>query len=455
MRLCRLLTLLLLATLVLAACGDDDDTTAASGTAPPEDSSSSTAASDDGAAASVDGAAATSYPLEIDSCGFTSTLEAPPERIVVYYDLVEPLLAWGLGDKIVGWHTYNSTSLYPGMNELMAELDITGEPWPRETLTALEPDLVITASAWAFNTEAGFLSREDLADAGAATYIPASLCAQDRADATDEEKAALSNRGFDDMIAELADLGVIVDRQAEAAALIEELTDKMDEVEAAIGDVEPVRTAVLAVDGTGETIWGVYVGGSNEDYITRAGGVNPFRDPAEQFKALSIEELTRVPLDVLLIDSDGTEERNQTALAMFPTWPAFENGRVGNVPGLVTSSLGTPWTVEQLAQLLHPSDGAETLAATPASDLTRGRLVAASATLPEVYVVDLDTFSVSTLPSRLRMQSSRAQGGLVRTAGWCTTSTIALRSWTSGSSSPVTEPTIISTRLIPRSTRSL
>ena len=382
MRLRRLLALLLPALLLLAACGGDDDTTAASGTAPsasdtaPSEDSSSAASSPDGgatattaasgtapsadsssaASSSDEGAAATSYPLVIESCGFTSTLDAPPERIVVYYDLVEPLLAWGLGDKIVGWHTYNSTSLYPGMNELMAELDITGEPWPRETLTALEPDLVITASAWAFNTEAGFLSREELAEAGAATYIPASLCAQDRADATDEEKVALSNRGFDDMIAELADLGAIVDKQAEAAALIDELTTKMDEVEAAIGDVEPVRTAVLAVDSTGETIWGVYVGGSNEDYITRAGGVNPFRDPAEQFKSLSIEELTNVPLDVLLIDSDGTEERNQTALATFPTWPAFENGRVGNVPGLVTSSLGTPWTVEQLAKLLHPSE---------------------------------------------------------------------------------------------------
>ena len=353
MRLHRLLALLLLATLLMAACGDDDDAPAASGTAPSEDSSSDGVSSGDGAAA-ADGTG-TIYPLEIDSCGFTSTLEAPPERIVVYYDLVEPLLLWGLGDKIVGWHTYNATSLYPGMNELMAELDITAEPWPRETLTALEPDLVITASWWSFNTEAGFLSREELAEAGTATYIPASLCAQDRADATEEEVAALSNRGFDDMIAELIDLGVIVDKQAEAADLVEELTTKMDEVEAAIGDVEPVRTAVLAVDSTGETIWGVYVGGSNEDYITRAGGVNPFRDPTEQFKGLSIEELTNVPLDVLLIDSDGTEERNQIALAKFPTWPAFENGRVGNIPGLVTSSLGTPWTVERLAELLHPS----------------------------------------------------------------------------------------------------
>ena len=353
-RIARTTVAILVLLLVAAACGGDEasDTTAATaaataapGTTPSEDSGSGVSSSDDGDTA-------TTYPLEIESCGFTSTLEAPPERIVVYYDLVEPLLAWGLGDKIVGWHTYNATSLYPGMNELMAELEITAEPWPRETLTALEPDLVITASWWSFNSEAGFLTREELADAGVATYIPASLCAQDRADATAEEIVTLSNRGFDDMIAELADLGVIVDKQAEAAALIDELTTKMDQVEAAIGDVEPVRTAVLAVDGTGETIWGVYVGGSNEDYITRAGGVNPFRDPTQQFKALSIEELTNVPLDVLLIDSDGTEERNQTALAMFPTWPAFENGRVGNVPGLVTSSLGTPWTVERLAVLL-------------------------------------------------------------------------------------------------------
>ena len=190
-RIARTAVAILALLLVAAACGGGDasDTTAAttaSGTTPSEDSSSGGSVSDDGATATV-------YPLEIESCGFTSTLEAPPERIVVYYDLVEPLLAWGLGDKIVGWHTYNATSLYPGMNELMAELEITAEPWPRETLTALEPDLVITASWWSFNSEAGFLTREELADAGAATYIPASLCAQDRADAAAEEIATLSN----------------------------------------------------------------------------------------------------------------------------------------------------------------------------------------------------------------------------------------------------------------------
>ena len=47
-----------------------------------------------------------------------------------------------------------------------------------------------------------------------------------------------------------------------------------------------------------------------------------------------------------------------------------------------------------------------------ASDLTRGRLVAASATLPEVYVVDLDTFSVSTLPAAAANGILQGTGGI-------------------------------------------
>ena len=47
-----------------------------------------------------------------------------------------------------------------------------------------------------------------------------------------------------------------------------------------------------------------------------------------------------------------------------------------------------------------------------ASGLTRGRLVAASATLPEVYVVDLDTFEVSTLPVEAASGILQGTGGM-------------------------------------------
>ncbi len=47
-----------------------------------------------------------------------------------------------------------------------------------------------------------------------------------------------------------------------------------------------------------------------------------------------------------------------------------------------------------------------------ALDLTRGSLVAASATLPEVYVVDLDTFAVSTLPAAAANGILQGTGGM-------------------------------------------
>lgn len=321
---------------ITAACGDSEDS------------------ADDSAATASAAAAGTTYPLTIESCGLTSTLEAAPQRIVVNYDLIEPLLEWGLGDRVVGWHAYNVTSPYPGMTEKLAELEVIPEPLSREALTALNPDLVISSSAGVFNADAGYLTREELHETGVATYIPASLCAQDNPNASADEQATLSLRGYDDLVGELAALGEIVDRQAEAEAMAGELTERMAAAEAIAAGLDPVQTAVIAADPTGDTIYGVYTGGMQEDYITRAGGVNPFRDEAVQFKELSVEELTATPLDVLLIDSEGDEGRDAKVLDLFPTWPAAQDERVGTISGIVTSSIGGPWVVEELAALLHP-----------------------------------------------------------------------------------------------------
>jgi ABC-type Fe3+-hydroxamate transport system substrate-binding protein len=145
-------------------------------------------------------------------------------------------------------------------------------------------------------------------------------------------------------------LGEIVDRQAEAQDLVDVLSTEMALLEDAVEGREPVQTAVFSYYA-GE-LGGVYVGGVAEDYIVRAGGVNPHRDPEAQFKSLSVEELTVTPLDVVLVDS-ADEGVSEAVLDLFPTWPAADNGRAAFIPGMF-SSISAPYVVRDLIEVLHP-----------------------------------------------------------------------------------------------------
>ncbi|MEM6645001.1 MAG: ABC transporter substrate-binding protein [Bacteroidota bacterium] len=349
----RLLVLLTALTVLLGACTD----TSRSGT----DASATPASAGGGVTESPRGenaGTATAYPLTIETCGVRSTLNGPPERILVYYGFAEPLLLWGLGDAIDALVSFDPTSSYPGMDTLYTGLTITKQQFSREVLIAMGPDLVISSSDYAFNAEAGFLTREELSDAGIATWIPESLCALDKADPTPEEAEALAARDFDEVLADLAVLGIIVDRQAEAVRLVAEMEAKMAAVEARVAGRDPVRVAIVTADRDGSRVTGVYTGGINEDIIRRAGGVNPFATPESgQYTSLSMEQLTVTPLDVLLTDIGLEPGGEALLLRQFPTWPAAKDGRIGYIPGIVGNDPGLPWAAEQLARLLYPDLG--------------------------------------------------------------------------------------------------
>ncbi|MEM8902887.1 MAG: ABC transporter substrate-binding protein [Actinomycetota bacterium] len=350
-----------------AACSDDDsgsgdgepDAALASATEPASASglaSEPAEASGSASEPAEDEGMRTTYPLTFETCGVESTLDGPPESIVLYYDYGAPLLLWGLGDTIESFVTFQLDTGYPGLTEAdYADLPITTEQPSREAIIDLSPDLILTASDFAWNEEAGFLSREDLNEAGIATWLPESLCAQDKSDPTPEEAERLENRGFDDVIAEFLELGVIVDRQAEAEALAAEMEGKMAEVEARVPDGEPVSVAIITGPADGSDATGVYTGGVNEDVLERIGGLNPFRsDDRGQFTTISVEELTITPLDVVLTDGVLDPGGDENFLGLFPTWPASEDGRIFHQDGLVSSGPGLPWAAERAFERLYP-----------------------------------------------------------------------------------------------------
>ncbi|MEM6289331.1 MAG: ABC transporter substrate-binding protein [Bacteroidota bacterium] len=353
----RLVAVIAALMICAAACGDDDSSSDDDASSDTASASASASAPADDDAGGDDGDMATTYPLTIETCGVSSTLDGPPESILVYYSWEEPLLLWGLGDAIDLFVSFGADSAYPGVNEMYADLEITTEQPGREALTAMAPDLILTASDFAFNEEAGFLSREDVHELGIATWLPQSLCAQDKADPPADEAEALRNRDFDQVVADIVELGEIVDRQAEAEELAAEMETKMAEVEARVPEGDPVPVALLSATADGAEIFGVYTGGVNEDIIRRAGGVNPFRtDDTGQFESLSVEELTVNPLQAVLVDLPPDPGGDETLLAQFPTWPASETGSFGYIPSILGGP-GAPWAAEQLVELLYPDAG--------------------------------------------------------------------------------------------------
>ncbi|GIJ00281.1 iron complex transport system substrate-binding protein [Sediminihabitans luteus] len=154
------LALLAVGALTLSACSDD---------AAPADTASTSSAST---------SAGTSYPLTLDNCGFETTIDAAPQRVVtIKSSTTEMMLALGLGDRIVG-------SAFPDgplPDDLAADAPETvttpmSDKVPgAEAVYALEPDLVF--AGWESNlTGDGAGERDTYEKVGVATYVAPSAC---------------------------------------------------------------------------------------------------------------------------------------------------------------------------------------------------------------------------------------------------------------------------------------
>jgi iron complex transport system substrate-binding protein len=167
----------------------------------------------------------TAYPLTLDNCGTDVTIEAAPERVVtVKSSTAEMLLALGLGDRIVGSAFLDG----PVPDSLAAAADGTAvaEPFSDEVPGAeatlgLEPDLVY--AGWESNlTAEGAGDRETLATLGVASYVSPAAC---------KEAGYMPNPlTFDDVFAEITQVGEIFDAADAADALVAEQRETLESV---------------------------------------------------------------------------------------------------------------------------------------------------------------------------------------------------------------------------------
>jgi iron complex transport system substrate-binding protein len=153
-------------------------------------------------------AADSEFPLDLTSCGFTSTLAEPPSRVVVAEpNMAGTMVALGLSDYVIQAGQVSKGVEDPTLQAGVLALPLAKDFPSREILTSLDPDFVIAPSAGYFSPDYGFATREELKEAGIATWLPSVFCAQDNPDASDAEKQTLLASSAEDWFTIFADLG--------------------------------------------------------------------------------------------------------------------------------------------------------------------------------------------------------------------------------------------------------
>ena len=204
--------------------------------------------------------AQTAYPLTLDNCGVQVTLPAAPQRVVtIKSTATEMLLALGLGDRIVGVGFQDSPAPEP-WTAAAAALPVLSDKLPsQEVVLEVEPDFIY--GGWESNFAAdGAGERPTLAELDIATYVSPAACRSIK-------PAKLT---FDDVFAQIGEMGTIFDAAPASEALIAEQ-------KAALAAVSPDARGLTA-------LW--YSSGTKAPYVGAGSGA-----PQMMLEALGLENI--------------------------------------------------------------------------------------------------------------------------------------------------------------------
>jgi len=247
--------------------------------------------------------AATSYPLTVQNCGVSVTLDKAPERVVtIKSTTTELLLSMGLGKRIVGVGFQDG----PLPAELAATpLNVLSDKLPsQEVVLETEPDFIY--GGWESNFAAdGAGERATLSQLGVASYVVPAAC----------RTVKPPKLSFDGIFAEFEEIGAIFDAEAAAAALVE---------------TQKAELATLVPDARGLTsVWyssgtkAPYVGAGNNApamVMEALGLTNIFADVDDGWIAASWEAVVDANPDVIvLVDAAwNSAEQKKKLLAENP-----------------------------------------------------------------------------------------------------------------------------------------
>ncbi|MCG8914473.1 ABC transporter substrate-binding protein [Actinokineospora sp. PR83] len=319
-----------------------------------------TGASGDAARAAGEGK--TQYPVTISNCGKDYTFDKAPSRVVLMNGgsvaEVSSILALGVQGSVVANAQSYGASDVPGRAEAIKALPTGGvalnaqQDIPREAMLGLRPDFVISTYEGGFSSETGFATRDDLAGIKANTYVPGVSCGA--------TGTVAGTPTIEDSYALLRDLGKIFDVPGRAEQVIAESKKRIEEATAAVAG-KPTKNVLLVFPGMGaDDFSSIAAAGVWNDVLAKAGGANPFDDPAgTMFATVSKEKLATTAIDAVIVvnymnpDPEGSAKK---ILAQFPQWEAAKNQRFLILSDSVYFGPSNDVAVDKIADLLH-ADG--------------------------------------------------------------------------------------------------
>ncbi|QIS11726.1 ABC transporter substrate-binding protein [Nocardia arthritidis] len=306
---------------------------------------------------------ATHYPLTLDNCGRTYTFNRAPERVVVMnggsIGEVSTLVALGVGDRVVANAQSYGVSDVPGRAAVIDALPTGGfkpdnlQDIPREAMLSQHPDLVISTGGGGFSADLGYATRDQLAAAGANTYVPQSNCGV--------TGAVTGIPTVEDSYAMLRDFGAIFDTPGKADRLIAESRRAIAEIVAKVAG-QPKKNVLLVFPdmgmGDSSDFSAIAAGGIWNDIIEKAGAVNPFnRTDGTTFVTVSKEQLAVTPIDGLIVVNYRSRDIDAAAkriLDQFPQWAAAKSNNYTVLADSIYLGPSNDIAVDRIARLVHP-----------------------------------------------------------------------------------------------------
>ncbi|RBO92765.1 ABC transporter substrate-binding protein [Nocardia puris] len=282
-----------------------------------------------GCAAPPEPAAAGEAAATRVNCGIEVAVDGPPQRIyAAYQPSIEIAHALGVTDRLAGT-AFLDAAVLPEYQEAQARSAYVERLPSRDELLAQNPDFVLSGynGMFAESAQSSVGTRASLHGLGVRTWVLSPLCPS--ADGLADEAIDPATVRFDNVYADLRDLGALWGVSERAEQVVTDLSARIDAVRATVAGAERPRVAVVTPrdDGT-------YSIASGIDFVTQlieaAGGVNVFEDRTERRNIqIGAEELIARDPDIILTSlccqATYTRADAQPQADKILTDPAFAN----------------------------------------------------------------------------------------------------------------------------------
>ncbi|MBF0660515.1 ABC transporter substrate-binding protein [Rhodococcus sp. (in: high G+C Gram-positive bacteria)] len=243
---------------------------------------------------------ATNYPLTIDNCGYSVTIDAPPQRAVsLNQGSTEILLSLGLADRMVGTATWTD----PVRDNLAA----ANETVPRladnkpsfEVVLETEPDFV-SASFGGTLGEGGVADRDQFDRLGVPSYLSPTDCEGKNDESVNADGNRTEPLTMDSVYKEIRELAAIFDVRDRGEEFVAELEQRYEN---AAGEVDASEVSLAFWFADINTPYVAGCCGSSGIITNSVGAKNVFDDTTNEWPQVSWESvLDRDPTALVLGD---------------------------------------------------------------------------------------------------------------------------------------------------------